>query len=238
VSTMKQDDYEAPVIMAKRMVALGTTGVSLISVTAIFLLFMWRVNHPVKQIIAATRRIAKGERARIEVTGKDEIAQVAHSVNAMEEELQADKEQIHSVMRKLTEYKKALESSTDIIYAISNDYTYLFVNQTFLDYLKMERTQVEGRRVEEVEGQNVFETILKPNLKALPFWRGLYHRNLLFLSQGGKLPPDDFLRSHKGGGIPDFGNGLRGPGYHRSQSRGSGLGGNPGEVPAGHRVFK
>jgi len=62
----------------------------------------------------------------------------------------------------LLEYKKAVESSKDLIAAVNHDYVYLFANKVFLRYKKMTEEQVVGHTVEEVLGKDIFEKYIKP----------------------------------------------------------------------------
>ncbi len=63
--------------------------------------------------------------------------------------------------QELREYKKAVESSEDMIAAVSKDYVYLFANAAFLKHRGMESEQVVGHTVAEVLGQDVFEQVVK-----------------------------------------------------------------------------
>jgi len=59
-------------------------------------------------------------------------------------------------------YKKAIEGCDDLITAINNEYEYLFVNESFLEYNQLKRENVKGRTVEEVLGKKVFQNTIKP----------------------------------------------------------------------------
>ena len=64
----------------------------------------------------------------------------------------------------LEEYKRAVESSEDMITAVDSRYVNLFVNEAFLGYHGLSRDQVVGRTVAEVLGKDVFENKIKPGL--------------------------------------------------------------------------
>ena len=78
---------------------------------------------------------------------------------ALAEVLQRKK--IEEVLR---EYKKAVESSKEMIASVDRNYVYLFVNEAFLSYHKLNWAQVVGRKIEDVLGKEVFETTIKKPL--------------------------------------------------------------------------
>ncbi len=165
VSFMYTADYLAPVSKGWRLVSLGTFGAFLLSFVTILILFYRRINRPLKQILAATQAISKGEVPRIQVIGNDEIGQVGHSVMVMAKKLAMDRERIRSTMVELTEYKLAVESSHDLIYAVYPDYRYAFVNRTFLDYHGLERSRAVDHKLEDILDQTVFKSVIKPKLR-------------------------------------------------------------------------
>jgi two-component system, cell cycle sensor histidine kinase and response regulator CckA len=66
--------------------------------------------------------------------------------------------------RSLQQYKQVVESSQNLVAAVTLDYRYLFVNQTFLKYRQLVRDQVEGKKVEDVLGREMFAIAVKPYL--------------------------------------------------------------------------
>ena len=66
--------------------------------------------------------------------------------------------------RQLLEYKKAVESSMDVIAAVSTDYRYLFVNEAFLKNHRLSRQEVEGEFVKKILGKQIFLNQIKPQL--------------------------------------------------------------------------
>ena len=80
-------------------------------------------------------------------------------------EIVEDLTEQHRKDRQLFEYKKAVESSKDVIAAVSTDYRYLFVNEAFLKNLRMSREEVEGESVEKILGKQAFRDQIKPQLE-------------------------------------------------------------------------
>ena len=87
----------------------------------------------------------------------------------LREALRATEQDIKERQRteeRLVEYEKAVEGSQDLIAVVDREYRYLIANQAFLDQRGMERSEVVGRRVWEVLGQEVFEGVVKSKLEA------------------------------------------------------------------------
>ncbi len=165
VSFMDRADYLAPVLKGCRLVALGTFGAFVLSFLSTLVLFSRRIHRPLKLILAATQAITRGEVPHIQEIGNNEIGQVACAVRLMAEKLAVDRESIRSAMLELTEYKLAVESSHDLIYAVYPDYRYAFVNRTFLDYHGLERDRAVGRKLDDILDKTVFESVIKPKLE-------------------------------------------------------------------------
>ncbi|HUU28812.1 MAG TPA: PAS domain S-box protein [archaeon] len=64
----------------------------------------------------------------------------------------------------LREYKKAVESSEDLIVVMNREYVYILANEAFLRYHCLSREQVIGKTASEILGQEVFRTTIKPKL--------------------------------------------------------------------------
>ncbi len=69
-----------------------------------------------------------------------------------------------SELSELRNYREAVEHSEDLIVAVDSEYNYLFVNQTFLKYHSLNKSQVIGHSIGEVVGEKVFEETIKPHL--------------------------------------------------------------------------
>jgi PAS domain S-box-containing protein len=62
----------------------------------------------------------------------------------------------------LKEYQRAVESSKDLIAAVDRDYRYLLVNEAFLNYHHLRRSDVIGNAISDVLGKDMFENTIKP----------------------------------------------------------------------------
>ncbi|WP_457637673.1 sensor histidine kinase [Oceanithermus sp.] len=73
---------------------LKATAVSLLLAIAVGGYLAWRLSRPVSELTRATRRFAEGDRsARADVSGNDELAELARTFNEMAETLQEQEEQ-------------------------------------------------------------------------------------------------------------------------------------------------
>jgi len=139
VSIMFDDDYMEPILMAKQVVYIGTFGVLFIVLLTMIVLFIWRINRPLKSIIQATEEISKGNLIPLSVKGKDEISQVSLAFNFMVHSLAKDKEKISSIIKELKnseeQYRVLTESSLANIAMIQKD-KYMFANKMMLKSLK------------------------------------------------------------------------------------------------------
>lgn len=68
--------------------------------------------------------------------------------------------------RKQLRYKQAIECSSSLFAAIDRDRTYLFVNETFLSYRTLSRSDVEGAPIDDVLDRRILDRI-EPYLQAV-----------------------------------------------------------------------
>ncbi|OPX22254.1 MAG: hypothetical protein B1H04_05255, partial [Planctomycetales bacterium 4484_123] len=64
----------------------------------------------------------------------------------------------------LRQYQRVVESSREMIAGVDRNYTYVLVNEAFLNYHGLEREEVIGHTVPEVVGQELFETLIRPRM--------------------------------------------------------------------------
>jgi PAS domain S-box-containing protein len=98
---ISDDDYMAPIVLAKRIVYLGTFGVLLTVLVVLALVFALYVNRPLKSLIKATQSAHTDNPHRIAETRTDEIGKLYLAFNAMVDNLVEDKHRIHEIMREL-----------------------------------------------------------------------------------------------------------------------------------------
>ncbi len=60
---------------------------------------------------------------------------------------------------KLRQYKRAVEFSEDLIAGIDQNYSYLFVNQTFLEYFDVDEEDIVGKKAGDIIDEEVFRKI-------------------------------------------------------------------------------
>ena len=65
VSFMYEKDYLMPVSLAKKLIYLGTFGISIVVVFTLFIVFNWLVTIPLQRIIHATDDAARGHLEKI-----------------------------------------------------------------------------------------------------------------------------------------------------------------------------
>jgi PAS domain S-box-containing protein len=113
VTFIFDNEYGAPILMAKRIVNIGTIGILMVALLAVLFIFLWKVNRPLKQIISATEEVSRGKLYPIDVRRKDEIAQVALAFNAMVQSLVQDKKQIKSILAELQHSEERYRAITE-----------------------------------------------------------------------------------------------------------------------------
>jgi PAS domain S-box-containing protein len=69
------------------------------------------------------------------------------------------------VEERLREYEKAVEGLEEMIVVVDRDYRYLLANRAFLSYLRLEREQVLGQRVQDLMDREPFERVVSKRLK-------------------------------------------------------------------------
>ncbi len=100
-SMIASKDYLAPVMLAKRIVYLGTFGVLLTVLITLVLVFRMKVHLPLKTLIRGTKSVRQGEPRKIPNTRQDEIGQLSMAFNEMVDNLLEDKRRIREMMREL-----------------------------------------------------------------------------------------------------------------------------------------
>jgi PAS domain S-box-containing protein len=139
-------DYLAPLILAKRIVYLGTFGVLLTVLVVLVLLFALHVNRPLKTLINATQSVQTEAPQKIAVRRQDEIGKLSSAFNAMVENLNEDKRQIREMMRELRDseeqYRIMSEYSLTHIAMIQKG-CLKFLNQTMAQAVGLDAQSVQ-----------------------------------------------------------------------------------------------
>ena len=153
VSLISEKDYMAPMVMAKKIVAVGTFGVLLIVFFTVLLLFLWRVNRPLKQIMDAAEKVGRGNLNPVQVKRRDEIGQVASAFNAMVRSLSEDKRKINHILQELRDseerYRILTEHSLTHI-AMIREEKWIFANKIMLGTLNYSEDDLTAMKFWEV----------------------------------------------------------------------------------------
>ncbi|MBS3815716.1 MAG: PAS domain S-box protein [Hadesarchaea archaeon] len=64
----------------------------------------------------------------------------------------------------LKHYKRAVESSDDLIAAVDEDYVYLFSNSVYREFYGFEEGEIIGKTLPEVIGEKEFQSVVKPKV--------------------------------------------------------------------------
>lgn len=148
ITYITEEDYMAPIRMARHIVLLGTFGVLSVVMLITLVLFVWRINRPLKRIIRATGAVGKGEHATIPVSGRDEMSRVSLAFNAMVKSLAEERAAQNTLVERLKtseeQYRVLTESSLANI-AIIQDGAYVFANKMMGRTLGLEPWSVVGK---------------------------------------------------------------------------------------------
>ena len=131
-----EQDYSRPIAMTRTILYLGTMGVCIFLVLAVFLVFHWRVTNPLNQIIRATEVLTQGNFQKLQMERRDEIGQVALAFDNMVESLEEDQYRLHSTLAALKDseerYRLLTEYSLAIILIIENGHI-IYVNKKAIE---------------------------------------------------------------------------------------------------------
>ncbi|MFP4622469.1 MAG: PAS domain S-box protein, partial [Bacteroidales bacterium] len=94
----------------------------------------------------------------------EELEAAEEELRASNEELLASNQLLEKQKTELTQYKRMVEGSEDMMAVVDKDYKYLCVNNAFLKYHQLNEEEVIGYRAGEVLGEQVFKEKLKPYL--------------------------------------------------------------------------
>jgi len=151
VSFISQKDYLEPILLAKKIVYLGTFGVLLIVLLTLFIVFNIFVNLPLKRVIRATEGVTEGNFSKVDDTGRnDEIGQLVLSFNSMIENL--DKKNIEvtdliGALKKSDERQKIIMDSvqTGIVTIDAETHTIVDVNPAAIKMIGDPKGQIIGQ---------------------------------------------------------------------------------------------
>jgi histidine kinase len=127
VVSLRQSDRE--IALAKKQI-IGLAGVVFMVTATIILIFVLRfVNRPIKELIAGTRRMAKGEYDRkVAIDREDEMGQLAQAINQMGQEIGEKQAELN---RQRDEYQTLFEQVPCLITVQDRNFKLLKYNQEF-----------------------------------------------------------------------------------------------------------
>lgn len=154
VTFIPKDEYLKPIQKAEYIVAIGIFSTLLIVVFTISLLFLWKVNKPLKEIIQASDEVSRGNlQPLIKVRGRNEIARVANAFNAMVEGLAKDRDKIELILKDLKEseekYRVLTENSLAIILMLQKGH-FFYSNTAMSNILHYEEDKLKGIKFSEL----------------------------------------------------------------------------------------
>ncbi len=162
ISMISEKEFSAPVLMVRRIVVIGTFGVLIVVVLSLILIFLWKVNRPLRKIISATESVGKGKLSFVEIHNKDEIGKVGRAFNSMVKNLNEDSLKIKSMMAMLRDseeqYRILTEYSLTHIAMIQKG-KFIYVNKRMQSTLEYEIDEIIGKKALEVVSQKNREMV-------------------------------------------------------------------------------
>jgi len=139
ISFIPEKDYMYPIIAAEQAVRLGTFGTVAITAFVLLLLFLMKINTPLKKIIKATDDVSKQRFNLIEVKGYNEISHLSSAFNSMIKSLEDNKKKIDIMLHDLSEseeqYRNLFENSIAVI-AIMQNGRFVYANKAMSNLLQ------------------------------------------------------------------------------------------------------
>lgn len=127
-----------------------------------------KITKPVKVMTAIASQISKGHfEQRIDIKSKDEIGELANSINYMASTLS---DTINSVTDKNIKMEAILSSVVNGIIAIDSDEKILFINPVAIDMLNIKESDVAGKHFLQVVRNNQIDNYLKYVIKHRSFY--------------------------------------------------------------------
>jgi two-component system, cell cycle sensor histidine kinase and response regulator CckA len=149
VSCISEKDYMAPILLAKKIVYLGTFGVLILVLFTLFIVFNFFVNLPLKRIIRATEGVAEGKFSKVDIGRKDEIGQLVLSFNSMIENLNKKNDEVTNLiaaLKKSDERQKIIMDSvqTGIVTIDAETHTIVDVNPAAMKMIGDPKEKIIG----------------------------------------------------------------------------------------------
>ncbi len=170
-----EKDYSAPLEMARRVIFIGIFSILLAIMTTAGMAFYFRVNQPLKRIILAAGKVARGEFQRVDIVGNDEIGQVTSAFNSMVTSLEAGYQRIDEILSALREseelYRVVTENGMSQILLVHQD-EIVFANQRALNDSGYAMPELMGEAAINFiypDDQKVVRKLIRERLTKRPF---------------------------------------------------------------------
>jgi PAS domain S-box-containing protein len=150
VSFMTHKDYFHPIYMAKRIVNFGTFGTLIAVIFSVILLFILRINMPLKQIIRTTEEVRRGNFDKVNLEGQGEIVQVAVAFDHMVEKLENDKHAINTILDDLRESEekyRILSENTLSLVLVANQNGLQYANRAAAIFFSLAPSDLKTRDI-------------------------------------------------------------------------------------------
>ena len=95
---------------------------------------------------------------------EEKVKERTKAIQAANEKLKRDVVERKQAEEALHQYEHIVASSTDMLALLDNRFTYLAANKAYLEAFKLTSEQLIGSTVIQVIGEEVFNTVIKPNL--------------------------------------------------------------------------
>jgi PAS domain S-box-containing protein len=148
VSFTTENEYYAPIIMAKNIVQFGAFGTMLAVIGSMVFLFLLRISYPLQKIIKATEDVRKGRFVKVNLQGKSEVERLAQAFDHMIETLETERNQIRRIMDNLQEseekYRLLTENSLTLVFVLHND-QFVYANSAAASFFQIAGMELQGK---------------------------------------------------------------------------------------------
>lgn len=116
-----------------------------------FILIHRRVAAPARELSHTLNAIRAGNlHVRAPVRGDDELAQLAGTLNRMLDERQSFDRELHERNRRLRQYERLIEHSSDRFCIVDSSFRYTLANEAYAALYGLDRATLEGTRLRDV----------------------------------------------------------------------------------------
>ncbi|QTA81110.1 Two component system response regulator, PAS domain-containing [Desulfonema limicola] len=125
------------------------------------------------------------------------IIELKHTKEALSSERANLEIRVKERTKELDIYRKIVSSSNNFLAFLDTDYRYQCINETYLKHFKLHDKDITGKTPAVLFGQEVFNTIIKPNLDLCLSGQQVNYQFKNILSNGSYQVMDVFMRPYK-----------------------------------------